>query len=143
MRAYALSKKLEIKENYAIVHKEDCCYLAAGYAKNSFVDTLQYMFVYYGADIIPLVLALLDPKGKTPLPKGYNVTIIGEDAMVECLSLQEDNPGKGVAVEVDRVALGHMLYKWMTFKMEDITPVYIYYKDGEYGVSDVMPEGLD
>jgi|GEM_PF-4268922 len=51
-------KNLEIKENYAVVHKESCCYLPSSYAKNAFVDTLQYMFVHYGADIIPLILAL-------------------------------------------------------------------------------------
>jgi len=68
---------------------------------------------------------------------------MGEDAMVECLSLQQDNPGKNVILEADRKALGAILYKWMTFKMEDITPVYIYYKDGEYGVADALPEGVE
>ena len=116
-------------------HKSNDC-------SDELIDMLCMVFTDHGPNGDWVLRDLLDPDSRGVVGSKTNISIEGEKVTLEPSTTIVDNP-EDYAVEIDRKVLIKLTNEWQALVDQDAPNIYIYYKDGKYGVSDVLPEGVE
>jgi hypothetical protein len=141
-----LSGDLEIKKNYIIMdrfEKSDYrSYYRKNNASNQHVDRLATLFKDHGTGIEWLLDELLDTESKGIFGSLTRVKFRGNKIILEPSRTLEENP-EDYTVEIGRDILIRLATDWQSLAHKEVPEIFIFCKNGEYFVSDTLPEGID
>lgn len=132
----------KIKKNYIVLEKCFRAYLKKNNTTNMLINALNDLFNDHGTDATWLLSELLDLKSRGVAGSKICVKIRGDSAILEPSILFVDNP-EDYGVEVSRAALIKLAQDWQALVDKKVPEIVIYCKDGNYFVSDTLPEGIE
>jgi hypothetical protein len=109
---------------------------------NNLIDMLSMVFTDHGPNGDWVLRYLLDPDSRGVVGSKTSITIEGEKVTLEPSTTMVDNP-EDYAVEIDRKVLIRLTNEWQALVDQGAPNIYIYYKDGKYGVADVLPAEVE
>ena len=110
--------------------------------QNEVVRLIYDAFTDHGSDVQWLLRCLLDFDSEGVDVELVSVSLKDKVVVLQPSFLMSDDPEEH-AVEIDRNELIYLAHKWQELIDNKVAPIYIYYKDGKYGVADILPEGVE
>jgi len=104
---------------------------------------IHMLFTDHGTNPDWILRDLLDPESRGIWGEFTGISIRGQKVFIKPAPLIEDDYSEDFAIEMDRSELIRLARDWQELIREKISPIYIFYNDGKYGVSDVLPEGTE
>jgi len=138
------NEPLEINNDYTKVTRgitgsyRDCTEV-----KNECIIMLHMLFTDHGTNPDWILSELLDHSSSGIWGEFVGISNCGQKVFIEPAPLIEDDYPEDFAIEMDRSELIRLARDWQELIREKISPIYIFYNDGKYGVSDVLPEGIE
>jgi len=143
MEVTLIKEPLPIQKDYMkIIRVEPGFYCKSNHVNNKCIGLLYDAFTDHDISAEWLLRTITDFSGRGVRAELVDVSIAGNRVILQPSSIMCEDP-EDFAVEFDRNELTSLVYAWHTLALKRVSPIYIFYKDGEYGVSDVLPEGIE
>jgi len=134
---------MTIKKNYIMVGTSAGFHRNCNSAQNQAIELLYTLFTDQGVDVQWLLRVLLDSESSGIGGELADISIREQQVVVRPSSLIEDAYPEDYALIMKRRELLILAHEWQELIKKGVAPIFIYYKDGKYGVADILPEGVE
>jgi len=111
--------------------------------KNECIMMLYMLFTDHRTNPDWILRDILDFESRGIWGEFAGISIRGQKVFIKPAPLIEYDYPEDFAIEMDRSELIRLACDWQELIKKKISSIYIYYKDGKYGVSDILPEGIE